>query len=115
VPVESSGDLAGMFDASEFAEPANYTPPGGGSATGCSVIVDRGQGRGQFAAGQREIEGSERRLWARAAEVPAIVRGGAFAMLDGAGAPTGEIFTVAGEPKLDQLAALWAVDLLIAD
>ncbi len=115
MPVETAADLAGMFGEDEFAEPASYTPPGGGAAIPCSVIVDRGQGRQDFRAGRSDIVTSERKLWVRSAEIAALARGGTFAMLDEEGLPTGEAFTVAGEPKLDHLAALWSADLLIVE
>lgn len=115
MPVETASDLASMFDDEEFAEAAQYSPPGGGGPASCLVIVDRGQGRRPFDAGKRDIEGSERKLWVRAAEVATVVRGGGFALLDPDGVPTGEAYTVADMPQLDQLGALWSVDLLIAD
>jgi hypothetical protein len=111
--VESPVDLAGMFDADEFAERAQYAPAGGGPTEGCLVIVDRGQGRGSFDAGTRQAEGSERHLWVRAAEVATVQRDGTFTMVDEFEAPTGEVFTVASLPKLDHTAALWSVELLI--
>lgn len=115
MPVETAADLAGMFGEDEFAEPASYTPPGGGASLPCSVIVDRGQGREDYRAGRSEIVTSERKLWAQLAEIAVLARDGTFAMLDASGVPTGEAFKVAGDPKLDHLAALWSADLLIVE
>jgi hypothetical protein len=115
MPVETAADLAGMFNADEFAEPARYQAPGGGGFTPCTVVVDRGQGRASFDAGRSEASGSERTLMAQRGELAALARGGRFEILDADGDPTGEAFTIAGEPKLDQLGTLWACELLIAD
>lgn len=113
--VESAADLAGMFDEDEFAEAAEYTGPAPGAMPEpCSVIVDRGQGRGRFQAGERDVQTSERHLWVQSAELGSVQRDGSFAMLDAEGAPTGEAFTVQGLPKLDHTAGLWSVELLIA-
>lgn len=110
---ESASDLAGMFDAGEFAETARYAPPAGGAGTDCRVIVDRGQGRRRFDAGKRDVKASERHLWVRAAEVAAVQRGGTFTLVDEFGNPTGEVYRVADMPALDQTGALWSVDLTI--
>ncbi len=113
MPVESASDLASMFDTDEFAERAQYTGPGGGAAIGCSVIVDRGQGRSRFRGGDREAVGSERSLWAQRSELATVERGGGFAMLDEDGVATGEEFEVANLPRLDETGHLWSVELLI--
>jgi hypothetical protein len=115
MPVETAADLAGMFDEDEFAEPARYQAPDGGGYTACSLIVDRGQGRGRFEMGRSAVVGSERVLWARRAEIELVERAGLFEMLDPDGVPTGEAFRVAGDPVLDQLGALWSCELLIVD
>lgn len=113
MPVETASDLASMFDEDEFAERAEYTGPLGGSATGCSVIVDRGQARQRFRGGEMEAATSERKLSVRRAELASVARGGIFAMLDEDGAATGEVFKVADLPKLDETGRLWSVNLLI--
>lgn len=113
--VETAADLAGFFDEEEFAEAAVYAPPGGGSSIPCSVIVDRGQGRTPFMAGERGVQSHERMLWAQASQIVALQRSGVFTMLDDQGVATGEVFRVAGEPKLDQVAALWSAELMIVD
>lgn len=114
MPVESASDLASMFDEDEFAEAAEYTAPAG-SPVACSVIVDRGQGREKFVAGEASAVGSQRHLWVRQAELAEVARGGQFTMLDADGEPTDEAYLVEGLPKLDQTGALWSVDLLIDD
>lgn len=111
--VETAADLAGMFDTDEFAESAQYTAPAGGDPVDCLVIVDRGQGRQPFRAGEQQASSSERMLWAQKSELATVQRDGLFAMFDAEGEATGEVFKVAGEPKLDQLAALWSAELLI--
>ena len=73
------------------------------------MVVDRGQGRRPFDAGSREIVGSERKLWARTAELAQVARGGTFVTA------AGETFAVAGMPVLDQTGKLWSVDLTILD
>jgi hypothetical protein len=115
MPVESASDLASLFDEDEFAEAAEYTAPGGGAAIACTVIVDRGQGRERFVAGEAVSVGSERHLWVRQAELAVVARGGTFTMLDAEGEPTGEEFTVQGPPQLDHTGALWSVELLIVE
>ena len=116
--VETDADLAGMFDEDEFAKSASYVGPAGGVGVACSVIVDRGQGRQVFAAGEPRATGSERHLWVRqtangAGGLAEVQRNGVFTMLDANGLPTGEVFKVAGMPKLDQLAHLWSAELTI--
>lgn len=113
--VESAADLASMFDEDEFAEPASYQPDGGGDSQPCSVIVDRGQGRRPYKAGETRISTSERMLSVQKSELAVVARDGIFTMLDEEGAATGEVFTVAGRPKLDHLAVLWSVELLISE
>lgn len=119
MPVESAADLATMFDAEEFAEAAGYTAPGGGAAVDCLVVVDRGQGRSRFDAGEAEAVGSDRRLWAQASELAEVARGGSFAIWDPDLLPDVkmaiETYAVLGQPQLDELAALWSVQLTIID
>lgn len=110
--VESASDLASMFDEDEFAEAASYRPPGLGDPVICSVILDRGQGRSRFERGDHSATTSNRKLWVRAAEIAALARDGVFTMLDADGAPTGEIYTVAGLPELDHTGRLWSADLV---
>lgn len=116
--VETSADLASMFDEDEFAEAASYLSPApGASAEPCSVIVDRGQGRARFGAGEtaggKGAVASERHLWVQASDLAAVVRDGRFTMLDAEGVATGEVFRVEGMPKLDQTGDLWSVGLVI--
>lgn len=117
MPVESAADLAGMFGADEFAENAGYVAPVAGAvAVACTVIVDRGQGRvAQRPGGEFETAASERMLWARRAELASVVRDGLFRMRNAAGDETGEVFRVAALPRLDHSAALWSVELWIAE
>lgn len=117
MPVESAADLAGMFGADEFAENAGYVAPVPGAvAVACTVIVDRGQGRGaQRGGGEIETAVSERMLWARKAELAEVRRDGLFRMRTAAGAETGEVFRVAALPKLDHGEALWSVELWIVE
>lgn len=121
MPVETAADLASFFDEDDFAEGAVYTGPAPGAvAVSCSVIVDRGQGRRTFRAGEHEAATSERNLWVQftpAGEggLPVVARGGTFAMTDEAGVPTGEEFRVADLPKLDETAKLWSAELLVVD
>lgn len=116
--VETDADLAAMFDADEFAEWAVYLGPEvGAEGASCLVIVDRGQGRRMVNAGENEAVTSERRLWAQKPELASLARGGTFTMHDGdpgdGGAPTGEVFRIAGLPVLDHVAHLWSADLVI--
>lgn len=118
--VETDADLAGMFDADEFAENASYVGPAGGAGVSCAVIADRGQGRETFAAGESRATGSERHLWVRktadgAGGLSEVKRDGVFTMLDQNGVPTGEVFKVAGLPKLDHIAHLWSAELVIGN
>ena len=39
--IEDTEDLATFFDTNEFAAPATYTAPGGGSAQTIDVIIDK--------------------------------------------------------------------------
>ena len=110
--VETAADLAGFFDSEEFAEGAVYTPPGGGEGVPCSVIVDRGQGRTNFDAGERTVSSAERSLRVRASEVTPR-KGGTFAILDESGVATGEIIEVAGQPRLEETGAIWASELVV--
>ncbi|MBA3055114.1 MAG: hypothetical protein FP826_09305 [Sphingomonadales bacterium] len=108
--VESAADLAGMFDSEEFAEGARYigTEPGA-VAVPCLPIIDRGQGRESFRAGEQSARTSERKLWVQAAELPEVKRDGTFIT------DLGETFRVAGLPQLDHTAGLWSADLLLVD
>lgn len=115
--VESALDLASLFELDEFAEAALYQPPTpGAEAAPCSVIVDRGQARERFRAGEHQAEASERSLRVPASDaLGSPVRGGLFTMVDEAGDPTGEVFRVCGMPKLDETARVWSVDLELVD
>lgn len=117
--VESDADLAGLFHEDEFAEPALYLAPApGASAVRCSVIVDRGQGRQVFRAGDSQAVTAQRQLWAKQTELATLVRGGLIRVLDPDQLPVEvvvETFEITGEPKLDQSARLWSADLLIRD
>ncbi len=115
MPVETDADLAALFETDEFAESASYAPPGAGDAVPCTVIVNRGQARRTFQAKDREAVSSERSLLAQASELGSVAREGVFTMLDEAGAPTGEIFSVATMPKLDETGQVWTVELLLVD
>lgn len=111
--VETASDLASFFDESEWAEAALYTGPEDDAvAVPCSVVIDRGQGRTHFDAGERSVSSSERLLHVQASEVTAK-RNGRFAMLDSEGTPTGEVIQISGPPSLDETGAIWTAQLLI--
>lgn len=114
--VETAADLASMFDDEEFAEGAVYSGPEPDAAdVPCSVIVDRGQARSRFQAGEASAQTSERQLWALHAELASVARDGRFAIVDENGVPTGELFQVVGLPKLDETGKVWSADLVIMD
>lgn len=115
MPVETAADLAGFFSIEEYAEAAVYLAPGAAIEDGeaCLVIVDRGQGRALFDAGERQASGSQLHIFAQRSELPAVVRGGVFRMLDEpAGIETGERFEVADLPMQDQTASMWSCELI---
>ncbi|MBS7669339.1 head-tail joining protein [Croceicoccus gelatinilyticus] len=115
MPVETVADLAGFFSTEEYAEAAVYVAPGGAIEEGeaCLVIVDRGQGRALFDAGERQAKGAQLHIYAQRAELALVARKGTFRMLDEAdGMETGEVFEVADMPVKDQTAALWSCELV---
>jgi hypothetical protein len=105
--VESADDLASFFEEDEFAEEAFYVPPGSVGSVSCLVVLDRGQGRRSFDAGRTEIEGSNRHLWVRVAELDPVARAGRFTM-----ACSGEVLEVADMPELDHTGSVWSVELV---
>lgn len=116
MPVETAADLASMFDDEEFAEGAVYTgPEADAEGMPCSVIVDRGQGRNRFKAGDASASTSERQLWVQKAQLPTVVRDGYFEITDELGVLTGELYQVVGMPKLDETGKIWSADLVIVD
>lgn len=110
--IESASDLAAFFDADEWAEAAVYqSPVPGADPVPCLVILDRGQGRGAFAAGAERAATAERMLWAQAGDgenqLPDVRRDGLFTInLDG------EVLRVEGLPKLDHVRHVWSVELI---
>lgn len=114
--VETAADLASMFDDEEFAEGAVYTgPEPEAESVPCSVIVDRGQARNRFKAGEASAQTSERQLWVQRAQLTSVARDGRFAIVDEDGVPTGELFQVVGLPRLDETGKLWSAELVIMD
>ena len=112
--VETAADIASMFDEDEFAEAAVYVSPTPGVLpVDCLVIMDRGQGRQRFRAGEQSAATSERHLWVQAGDelnqLPDVKRDATFVT------DAGETFKVVGLPKLDHEGHLWSVDLVIAD
>lgn len=107
MPVETAADRAAMFSADDFGTAALYTPPGGGSAVPCTIVLDLGRPRDFEAEGGR---GGARAAIARQRcqvlvdQVPVVAIGGSFE----AGART---FRVAADPDLDETGAIWTVDL----
>lgn len=104
-----------MFGGDEFAEAALYqSPTPGVAAVPCLVIMDLGQGRERFSAGERSAVTSERHLWAMAGgsaqQLAEVKRDGIFTLTG-----SGEVLRVAGLPKLDQAGHLWSVDLVGTD
>lgn len=115
MPVETAADLAGFFSTEEYAEAAVYLAPGAAIEDGepCLVIVDRGQGRAMFDAGERQATGPQLHIFAQRSELSAVARGGVFRMLDEVGGTeTGERFEVADLPMQDQTAAMWSCELI---
>ena len=115
MPAETAADIASMFDADEFAEGAVYQSPAPGTdPVPCLVILDRGQGRSRFRAGQQELSGSNRHLWALAGDddgqIADVRRDGLFTI-----EADGEVLKVQGMPVLDHGGALWSVQLLVVD
>lgn len=76
MPVESASDLAAFFNADEFGQAASYTPPGGGGATACTVLIDAADREVDMAQGRGLLEA--RVLDVRAAEIAAPAKGGTF-------------------------------------
>ena len=104
-----------MFGGDEFAEAALYqSPTPGAAAAPCLVIMDLGQGRERFEAGERSAVTSERHLWAMAGgsaqQLAEVKRDGIFTLT-----ADGEVLRVVGLPKLDHLGHLWSVDLVKTD
>ena len=101
-----------MFADDEFAEAALYQSPSPGiDPVPCLVIMDLGQGRERFEAGERRAVSSERHLWAMAGDaleqLADVRRDGLFTIV-----ASGEVLRVAGLPKLDHTGHLWSVDLV---
>lgn len=110
MPVESAADRAALFNADEFGEAAFYTPPGGGAATACTAIYDRGRGDdrdfevGTGSGGGIRATIARKRASIRSDEVPTIAIGGTLAI----GAET---LRVASRPLLDETGEIWTFDL----
>lgn len=118
MPVESAADRASFFDKDEFAEAAQYTAPGPGVApVPCSLIIDRGQARTKFDAGEVEAQSSNRMGQAYRDDLPEVHREGLIEILDGGGNPLDprERYKVTGMPQLDETGEMWVFDLLIKD
>lgn len=116
--VETDADLATFFNEDEFAEaavyrPAGVSPPAAGTA--CSVIVDRGQGRRGFEAGDLEARTVERLVQVRVTEIAAVARGGTFTMLDEEGIESAEVLLVAGLPQRDETGRWWVCEVTLPD
>jgi hypothetical protein len=115
MPVESAADIASMFEEDEFAEAASYqSPVPGTDPVPCLVILDRGQGRTRFRAGDVEGTGTNRHLWAQAGDeenqLPDVRRDGLFTI-----DADGEVLQVQGMPELDHQGHLWSVQLVVMD
>lgn len=117
MPVEDAADRAGLFNTDEFAEAAQYTAPGpGNSPVSCAIIVDRGQSRSRFDAGEQDAQSSERLVQANFDELALVERAGLFEILDSVGGtPTGESFEVRGLPKLDETQGIWTIEVLFPE
>lgn len=95
--IEAAADLAGMFDADEFAVSATYTPSGG-SAVSCSVLLDRPEE--ELSLGRVGVVSSRRVIFARLAEIGAgVARGDAIVV-------GGETLTI-NKAELDLSGAVW--------
>jgi hypothetical protein len=67
-----------LFSDENVATDATYTPPGGGVAVECRVIVDNADRLVQFGQGRGLAEG--RVIKVRSSEIVSVVRGGLFAV-----------------------------------
>lgn len=99
MPVETEADLAAFFNPDEFGVAATYTPPGGGAATACTVLLDEAdRDRPEF-AGRPHMAG--RIVTVLRSELAAPARGGRFTI----GAA---VYSIVGEPSLEQPAGtIW--------
>ena len=75
-----------------FGSAATYTPPGGGSAVACKVILDARDRELEFGRGSAVMQGQT--LQVRRSELPAPAKGGTF-MVDSA------TLTVLDDPRSD--------------
>jgi hypothetical protein len=75
-----------------FGVAASYTPPGGGSAIACTVILDARDRELEFGRGSAVMQGQT--LQVRRSELPAPAKGGTFAV----GAA---MLTVQDDPRSD--------------
>jgi hypothetical protein len=115
VTVETAADRAGLFSRAEFAEPARYTPPSGGS-TLCSAIIDRGQGTVRFGAGDAEATGPERGSRLNRDEVAIVLKGGTLVpgtIVGSLFVPGSETFRIVDEPALDETGRIWTLELVL--
>lgn len=100
--VETAADLEVFFNTDEFAKGATYTPPGGGSAAPCSILIgdladDDGEKRAEF-RGAAPATGFLVSVLKTQVEAPAA--GGVFAV-------GSSIYTIVGAPALDDTGAIW--------
>ena len=72
-----------------FGRAASYTPPGGGPAVSCSVILDSSDRELGGLAGRPMLQG--RSLMVRRAELPAPAKGGTFLL-------SGETLVIQDDP-----------------
>lgn len=102
MPVESAADLATFFNADEFGVEAVYTPPGGGVATACVILVndvdpDAQPGDGRPIIGQKLIS-------VRRAQLATPAHEGTFVV-------PGATYTVVGRPRLEAVdGAIWVMN-----
>ena len=118
MPVESAADRAAFFNRDEFAEAGRYTAPGG-EPVGCTLIVDRGQGRKAMELAGQQAAGFDRLIQVLAegaaqGEEPGVTpsRDGMFEILDAETGAVVEVLQVAALPMLDETGAWWTVQVV---
>jgi hypothetical protein len=101
--VESAADLAVFFNADEFAKAAVYTPPGGGAAVACDILIGEIDSGASLDDG-RPIVG-QKTVTVAAAQVAAPAIGGTFTLDVG-----GRVLTISNRPQLDDIdGATWTM------
>jgi hypothetical protein len=104
--VESADDLASFFAADEFALTASYTPPGGGAAAPCTILVDKRDPDAQ--SGEGRPQAGIAMIKVRKSEIAGPARNGAFFVAAQDGHPLAATYVVMDRPIADDSAeTIW--------